>query len=406
MSSGVRVCSQCVARSQLPPLDYSIMDKKRSFISILLLTFSLGFVSVAKAAMPVPAAPAIAAKGYLLMDFQSGHILASNNIDERLEPASLTKMMTSYVVYAEMKNGSFTEEDEVLISERAWRMKGSRMFIEVGKHVKVGELLKGLVIQSGNDATVALAEMVAGSEDSFAAYMNQYAQKLGMSSTNFVNSTGWPDPNHYTTARDMALLGQALIRDFPEQYKMYAQKEFYFNKIKQLNRNRLLWRDKSVDGIKTGHTEAAGFCLVASAQRDEMRLISVVMGAKSDKQRAAESQKLLNYGFRFYESRKIYTAAEVIEQGRIWMGDQETVPLGVVDDFIVTIPRGQDKELDIAMILDKNITAPIQQGQELGTLKVSLKGEVMSERPLVALTDVAEGGIVTRVWHSILRYFE
>jgi D-alanyl-D-alanine carboxypeptidase (penicillin-binding protein 5/6) len=378
---------------------------RHSLLPLFILLFS--FVGTARAAaLPVPAAPAISAKAWMLMDFHSGRVLASENVDERMEPASLTKMMTAYVVYAELHRGSFTRATETVVSEKAWRMEGSKMFIEVGKRVTVDDLLKGLIIQSGNDASVALAELTAGSEDSFADYMNSYAERLGMTGTHFVNATGLPHPEHYTTAHDMARLGAALIRDFPEEYKLYAQKSFEYNGIEQNNRNRLLWRDKSVDGIKTGHTEAAGYCLVASAMQDDMRLVSVVMGTSSDKARSAETQKLLNYGFRFFESYKLYSAGEALEQARIWKGSQKELPLGVQSDVYVTIPRGRRDSLQAQVELQPQITAPAQQGQAYGELKISAEGEPLLAAPLVALQAVPEGGFIQRAMDSVLLYFE
>jgi len=358
------------------------------------------------AALPVPAAPALAAETWLLMDFNSGRVLAERDPDARREPASLTKMMTAYVVYAELARDSFTRETETVVSEKAWRTGGSKMFIEVGKRVSVDALLKGLIVQSGNDASVALAELAAGSEDSFADYMNSYAERLGMRATHFVNATGLPHPEHYTTARDMAILGAALIRDFPEEYKLYAQRSYEYNGIDQPNRNRLLWRDKSVDGIKTGHTEAAGYCLVASAKQDEMRLISVVMGASSDKSRSAETQKLLNYGFRFYETHRLYSAGEAIEQARIWKGASEQLPLGVAADLYATVPRGRQGELQAQVELSPMIVAPTARGERHGELRISLAGEPLHSAPLVALEDVAEGGFLQRAMDSVLLYFQ
>jgi len=285
-------------------------------------------------------------------------------------------------------------------------MKGSKMFVEVGKQVSVGDLLKGLIIQSGNDASVALAEYVAGSESAFAGYMNHQAKLLGMNNTNFVNSTGWPDENHYSTARDIALLTRTVIRDFPESYRLYKEREYTFNDIRQFNRNRLLWRDETVDGVKTGHTDAAGFCLVASARREDMRLISVVLGTDSDKARTQSSQALLNYGFRFYETHQLYRAEEILSRARIWYGDQEQVSLGVGKDIYITIPRGRYGELDASMEVDREISAPVQRGQQLGLVSIRLGDELLLSDDLVAMQDVGEGSLFSRAMDRIKLIFQ
>ena len=354
-------------------------------ISLLLITGSI------QAATTVPIAPKLAAKGYVLMDFNSGQVIAENKADQRMEPASLTKMMSTYVISHEIKEGNISLQDKVTISKKAWRMPGSRMFVEVGKQVDVESLMKGIIIQSGNDATVAMAEYVAGSEEAFASLMNTYAQQLGMQNTHFVNSTGLPDPEHYTTPHDLALLASALIRDFPEHYKIYAEKKFTFNNITQYNRNKLLWRDKYVDGIKTGHTESAGFCLVASGVRDGMRLISVVLGTSSDAARVQESQKLLSYGFRFFRSHKLYDANTEIGSTRIWKGASDTVSLGLEKPLYVTVPRGQYKQLKPGISYQSIIEAPINKYQVLGQLTVTLNDKLIAERPLIALEEIEQG---------------
>jgi len=353
-----------------------------------------------------PPAPDIAARGYLLMDYNSSYVIASKKADERLEPASLTKMMTSYIILNELKSGKIGLHDEVLISEKAWRMPGSRTFVEVGKRVPVETLLKGMIIQSGNDATVALAEYVAGSEEVFANLMNQTATALGMSASHFINSTGLPHKDHYTNARDMAILAQALIRDFPEHYAWYSTKEFSYNGIKQYNRNKLLWQDDKVDGIKTGHTEAAGYCLVASAKQDEMRLISVVLGANSENSRARESQKLLNYGFRFFETHRLYEPNEVLTDVRVWKGDNETVALGLNKEMYITIPRDQYDNLNASMKVTPKITAPVNKGKQYGMVEVTLGSETVATQPLVSLQDVAEGGFFDGLIDDALLMFE
>ncbi len=365
----------------------------------LILFLSLLLINVTVAApILVPAPPQIKANGYLLIDFNSGRVIAEKDADTRMEPASLTKMMSSYVVAHELSKGNINLEDEVVISKKAWKMRGSRMFVEVGKRVTVEELLKGVVIQSGNDATVALAEYVGGGEDAFVSLMNQHAKELGMSSTNFVNSTGLPDEDHYTTPRDMATIASALIKNYPDHYEWYAIKEFEFNGIKQYNRNKLLWRDKYVDGVKTGHTESAGYCLVASAKRDDMRLISVLLGASTENSRTAESQKLLSYGFRYFETHRLYAANEVLTDAPIWKGDAETVPLGLTEDLYVTVPRGQYKRLNAAMNITSKITAPTNKGQELGTVVVTLGEKNFAEHKLVALKSVDSGSL----WNNLL----
>jgi D-alanyl-D-alanine carboxypeptidase (penicillin-binding protein 5/6) len=362
---------------------------------LLAVLFSC-FTSV-MAAPPLPAPPKVNAKAHLLMDYHSGQMLAENNIDTSLEPASLTKIMTVYVLANELKEGNISLEDEVMVSEKAWRMSGSRTFIEINKKIQLKTLLMGVIIQSGNDASVALAEHASGNEEVFVELMNQHAQRLGLKGTHFVNSTGLPDPNHYTTARDLATLATALIRDFPETYAYSKMREFTFNKIVQHNRNRLLWQDESVDGLKTGHTETAGFCLVASAERQGMRLISVVLGSASEAERATATQALLNYGFRFYETHRLYGANQPLTQVRVWKGQADQADLGLGEELFVTIPRRQYKELNAAMDLETSVIAPVEKGQAKGTLKISLKGREVAKRPLIALQSVGEGGFVHRV---------
>ena len=355
----------------------------------------------ANAAIIVPPAPPVAAKGFLLMDYDTGHVIASENADIQLHPSSLTKIMTTYVIGQEIKNGTITLDDMVTISENAWSKnfpESSKMFIEVGKQVSVSDLLMGIVVQSGNDACVALAEYIAGSEGAFASMMNSYAQSLGMTSTNYVNSHGLHDPEHYTTPRDMSILSKALIKDLPEIYAMYKEKEFTFNGIKQYNRNSLLW-DKSlnVDGIKTGHTDAAGYSLITSGTQGGMRLVSVVMGTESERARKVENKKLLKYGFRFYETITPYQAGESFVSHRIYMGEQETVDLGIMEDTPITIPRGQRKNLEANFQLDKKLEAPIEKGTVVGKLYLQLDGKDIAEYPLVTLNSVAEGGFIDRV---------
>lgn len=372
------------------------------FISLLWLLSQSVFAAV----KPVPQPPELTADSFILMDFASGKVLAEKDPDKRVEPASITKLLTAYLVDKALAAGDIKMTDMVTISEKAWRMKGSKMFIEVGKQVSVEELIKGMIIQSGNDATVALAEHIAGSEQAFAGYMNHQAALLGMKNSHFENSTGWPHAEHYSTARDIALLSRAIIRDYPESYRFYREKEYTFNEIRQFNRNRLLWRDESVDGLKTGHTDAAGYCLASSAIRDNMRLISVVLGTESDKARTQNSQALLNYGFRFFETQKLYRANDVLKQARVWYGDQEQVSLGVQQDVFVTIARGSYKNLDASIEIDQKISAPIALGQELGLLKVRLDDEIIISQPLVAMQVINDGGIVQKAIDSIKLLFE
>ncbi len=381
----------------------ALMPRIPTLIALLL---ALMVFNHAQAAVPIPAPPTIAAGGHLLIDFNSGRILAEKNAGERLEPASLTKIMTAYAVLRELKEGNISLDEQVLVSKKAWRTPGSRMFIEVNKKVSVEKLLKGMVIQSGNDASVALAEHVAGSEKTFANLMNKHARRLEMDNTHFVNSTGLPAEEHYTTAQDIAKVTAATIREFPEYYKWYAEKEYTFNKIKQHNRNKLLWRDNAVDGVKTGHTDAAGYCLVASAQHDSMRLISVVMGTKSEDARAKESQALLNYGFRFFETHRLYSAGEKLTQIRVWKGDKERVGLGITQDLYITIPRRQYEKLKAGMSISPKIMAPIQQGQSLGSVNIALEGETIAEVPLVALNRVAEGSLWQQAKDTALLWLE
>jgi D-alanyl-D-alanine carboxypeptidase (penicillin-binding protein 5/6) len=345
---------------------------------------------------PIPDPPALNASSYFLVDFDSGRVLAEKNPDDHVEPASITKLMTAYLVDKAIAAGDITLDEMVTISEKAWRMKGSKMFVEVGKLVSVEDLLKGLIIQSGNDASVALAEHIAGSESAFAGYMNHQAELLGMTNSNFVNATGWPHEDHYSSARDIATLTRAIIREFPLSYQYYKEREYTFNEIRQFNRNRLLWRDETVDGVKTGHTEAAGYCLVASAQRDEMRLVSVVLGTDSDKARTKSSQALLNYGFRFYETHQLYGTDEVLQSARIWYGEQEQVSMGVGKDIYITIPRGRYRQLDISMEIDREISAPVTQGQQLGQVSITLDDELVLSENIVAMQSVDEGSLF--VW--------
>ncbi len=356
-------------------------------------------------AMPTPAAPSLGANSYILMDFNSGDLLVENNPDMRVEPASITKVMTSYVVFTELRGGNIKLEDLVNVSEIAWRTGGSRMFIEPGMEVTVEQLIKGMVIQSGNDASVALAEHLAGSEDAFAGLMNHYAQQLGMNNSNFMNATGLPHEEHYTTARDVALLSVALIAEFPEFYHWYSEKEYSFNNIRQHNRNNLLWRDPAVDGLKTGHTQAAGYCLAASAKRDGMRLVSVVLGSSSESSRVSQSQTLLNYGFRFFETVQLYQAGQELAQGKVWKGETEQIRLGIRDELFVTIPRGHYDDLDAQVEMRPEMIAPITEGEEVGQIFVRLDDKEIASRGLVALESINEAGFFGRTWDGMSMWF-
>jgi D-alanyl-D-alanine carboxypeptidase (penicillin-binding protein 5/6) len=382
------------------------MIKMIKFLSSIVILFPLNAL-----AMPVPlpsitpSAPSSTAKSYILMDFNSGKVIADKKSTAKVEPASLTKIMTGYVVINELKMGNIKLDDMVTISKKAWKTPGSKMFIEIGKKVSVKDLIKGMVIQSGNDASVALAEHIAGSEEVFAELMNSYALRLEMLDTNYVNSTGLPNQNHYTTAADLAKLTRSLIEKFPEKYKWYSQKKFTFNGITQYNRNKLLWQDKSVDGLKTGHTESAGYCLVASAKRNKMRLISIVLGTNSVKERVQESQKILNFGFRFFETHKLYEAQQRLDDARVWEGQKDTVGLSLTEDLYITIPRGQYKKIKIETHIQSNITAKITKGQNLGTLQVFLNNTSLAERPLTALDDIEEGSFIKKIIDQIKQIF-
>jgi len=372
-------------------------------IKLVMVSYFLLSASAAYAVItPNPTAPTIAAKSYILQDFASGRVIAELNSEQRLPPASITKLMTAYVVSHELANGNINLADEVLISEKAWRMVGSRSFIEVNTKVPVEVLLRGMIIQSGNDAAVALAEHIAGSEETFAQMMNQYAQQLGMFNTNYQNATGLPSADHYTTAKDIAILSAAIIRDFPEEYKWYAEKEFTYNNITQHNRNKLLWRDTTVDGLKTGHTEEAGYCLAASAQRSGMRLVSVVLGTRSENARAQETQKLFNYGFRFFESHELYKAQDKIADVKVWKGADKLVNLGLEQSLAVTVPRGRYKELVATTNIQQPVIAPIALGATLGQVEIRLGDEIIATQTLVALNEVEQGSWWRRLIDSLM----
>ena len=349
----------------------------------------------------VPSPPNIKVKAFILLDANSGRVLAEKNADQKLKPASLTKMMTMYIVSDALKQGRIKLDDKVLVSEKAWRTGGSRMFIKVGDHVSVNDLIQGVVVQSGNDACVALAEHVAGSENSFADIMNEQANLLGMKDSHFTDSTGMPHPDHYSTARDLSILAKHLIIDFPEYYHYYKEKRFKYNGIPQPNRNRLLWRDANVDGIKTGHTKKAGYCLVSSAKTHDMRLISVLMGAPSDTARVEDTQRLLRYGFRFFETHRLYQAGQALSKERVWYGQNKNVVVTIGKDLYVTIPHGSYKQLDANIEVPSTLQAPITQGQVVGTLRVKLGDKSVSEIPLIAAQADPKGGVFKRLKDSI-----
>jgi len=376
------------------------MSKLRS---LLLLILGLPLLALAE---QLPTPPSLAARSWLLVDVASAQTLAEQAPDQRLEPASLTKLMTAYLSFAAIRQGTLKLDQTVPVSQKAWKTGGSKMFIQVGTQVKVDDLLKGMIVQSGNDACVALAEAIAGDEENFAQMMNREARRLGMRDSNFRNASGLPDPQHYTTARDLALLAAALIRDFPEDYaRYYSLKEFRYNNITQPNRNRLLHIDPSVDGLKTGHTEAAGYCLVSSAKRGPRRLLSVVLGAASDRTRIQESLKLLNYGFQFYDAVQLYASNEAVATLKVWKGQQSTVKVGFTNDLVLTVPKGFGPRIRSELVAPQTLTAPIASGQVLGTLKLSLDDKPLGEYPVLALEAVPAAGIVGRMIDTIRLWF-
>ena len=368
--------------------------------------------AVASGELPIPPPPAPkVSKAWILMDAATGQVLAGENIDTQLEPASITKVMTSYVIAAELAKGKLKPDDQVMMSENAWRTggagtDGSYSGFEVNKTAPLLQMEKGMVVQSGNDAAIALAEHVAGSEQAFASLMNSYAQRIGMKNTNFANATGLSAPGHLSSARDLALLGRALIHEYPESYAYNKLKEFTVGPITQPNRNLLLWRDNSVDGIKTGHHSGAGYCLMASAKRGDQRLISVVLGGSSEEQRAVDSQALLNWGFRFYESHRLYDANKSVATQKVWKGQTNQVNLGVTQPLFVSMPRGRYPQMKSSMDVPKTLTAPITKGQKIGTVKVTLDGKEIASAPLVALEAVEEAGFFKRLWHEILMWWD
>ena len=356
--------------------------------------------SLALAQAPQP--PQVTGRAWVVVDVSSGQILAAEKPDERFEPASLTKLMTAYLVFAALKEKKLTLEQQVSVSERAWRSPGSRMFIEPRKPVSVDELIRGMIVQSGNDACIALAEQLAGSEEAFAAMMNREAERLGMKNSKFMNASGLPDPQHYSTARDLHLLASALIRDFPEQYaQYYSLREYRYNGITQPNRNRLLWLDNTVDGMKTGFTEAAGYCLVASSKRGPRRMLSVLLGTTSESMRAQESQKLLNWGFQFFDAVRLYAANAPVKEIEVWKGARASLKAGFRDDLVVSIPKGQGEKLKAELLSQSPLVAPVAAGTRVGNLRVTFDGKPLGEYPVIALEEVPAAGIFVRAWDTL-----
>ena len=372
-----------------------------------IVILSLGLICAAQAlAQQLPVPPALAAKSWLLLETGSGQVLTAEKPDERIEPASLTKLMTAYLTFAALRQKTIALDTPVTVSQKAWKTGGSKMFIRVDTQVPVEDLIKGMIVQSGNDACVTLAEGIAGSEEAFVAAMNQTALRLGMRSSHFVNATGLPHPEHRTTARDLATLAQAVMRDFPSDYKYYAIKEFSYAGITQANRNRLLWLDPNVDGVKTGHTESAGYCLIASSRRDNRRLLSVVLGTASDPARATESQKLLNYGLQFHETVRLYKASQPVSVFRIYKGRGSELRIGFNQDFYVTVPRGSANRLKAEVIARQPILAPASRGQAIATLRLKLDDTVLADYPMVALQDVPVASLIGRLWDSLMLLFK
>jgi D-alanyl-D-alanine carboxypeptidase (penicillin-binding protein 5/6) len=364
------------------------------------LLFLSALAALAQAAAPQP--PSIVGRSWIVGDLSSGQVLLAEKPDERVEPASLTKLMTAYVAFQALRDRKISLEQQVNVSERAWRAPGSRMFLQPRKPVTVDELVRGMVVQSGNDASIALAEAVAGTEDAFVQVMNREAARLGLKGTKFMNATGLPDPQHYSTAQDLYVLTAALIRDFPREYATYySQKEYRYNSIAQPNRNRLLWLDPSVDGVKTGHTETAGYCLIASSNRGGRRMLSVLLGSTSESTRAQESQKLLNWGFQFFDSVKLHPANQPVKAIEVWKGSDGEVKAGFSSDIIVTVPKGEAEKLKAELLTQQPLLAPVAQGQRVGTLRVTHDGKLVGEYPLVALETVKVAGIFGRAWDTL-----
>jgi len=373
----------------------------KQFLSLYLI---LAFVVNLDALTMVPKAPSLNLTSYILIEASTNTVLAEYNSDEQIAPASMTKVMSGYVIADQVSNGSISLQDKVLISEKAWKTGGSKMFVEAGKRVSVQDLLSGIIIQSGNDATIAMAEYIGGSEEGFVDFMNAYALDIGLSNTLFQNATGFTDPSHFSSARDLSILTQALIKNFPDHYATYKEREFTFSGIRQLNRNKLLWRDKSVDGAKTGHTESAGYCLISSAKRDDMRLITVVAGSPSEEERLTSSQRLLEYGFRFFATKKLVDAGAEVTKARVWGGKKDKVSLGAKEDVLLTLPRADYKDLIVDYELNKNFAVPIQIGDVLGSIEFISNGRVVMSTPLIALEEVRSKGFFGRLWSRIMHW--
>ena len=370
----------------------------RRIILLLLVLPTLAFAQLTP--------PPVAARAWLLLDVGSGQVLTAENPDQRIEPASLTKLMTAYLAFAAVKGKTLTLDQTIPVSPKAWKVPGSKMFIEPQTPVTVKELLHGMIVQSGNDACVALAEAIAGSEEAFAQLMNKEAARLGLKNTHFENATGLPHPSHLTTVRDLSVLATALIRDFPEFYSIYSVKEYTYNKIKQPNRNRLLFLDPTVDGVKTGHTDSAGYCLIASAKRNDRRLLSVVVGTTSDSVRAQESQKLLNWGYLAYDTVKVYSANQAVNEPRVWKGKENTVKAGFLNDFVLSVPKGDADKLKANVVSQQPLLAPIAKGQQIGTLQLSLGDKPIGEYPLVAIDEVPQAGWFGRMYDGVVLWFK
>ncbi|RDI45142.1 D-alanyl-D-alanine carboxypeptidase family protein [Aquicella lusitana] len=387
-----------------------VMKMKQSLIALLIAIIAC-VPAFANPVIPIPTqpqqptftpgTPKIDATGYILIDANSGKILAQKEADTRMPPASLTKLMSLYIISSALKNGQIHMEDKVRISTKAWKTEGSRMFVKVGDEVPLKDLIQGIIVASGNDATVALAEHIAGTEETFTNMMNQQAKLLGMNNSHFTDSTGLPNQDHYSTPHDLAILTQAYIKNFPEDYGFYSEKWFTYNGIRQPNRNRLLWRYQYADGLKTGHTSEAGYCLVASAKKDGMRLISVVMGAPNDQARTEDSIRLMTYGFRFFETHKLYNASTPLVKARVWKGEKTETPLGLTEDLYVTVPTGQYKRLQATLALNNPIKAPIVKGHAYGTVNIMLNNQVVASKPLVALDSNPQGGLLRRLTDSV-----
>ena len=387
-------------------LQLSDMIRQNKTVLSFTILFLFSIFSLTNAyASPIPKPPNPNIKSYVLMDYDSGMIIASKNPALVLPPASITKIMTSYIAFLELENQTLSLEDKITVSKKAWKTGGSKMFIEVGKKIRVSDILQGIITSSGNDASVALAEHISGDEETFSIYMNQIATNMGLKNTNYVNSTGLPNDQLYTSAEDVAILSKNLIKNFPKRYKLYSKKEYIFNEIKQFSRNKLLYVDDSVDGIKTGFTKKAGYCLVSSAKRANRRLISVVMGAKSPDQRTAISKSLLEYGFRFYETHKIFEKNDVIFNARIFDGEEQEIKLGVLEKQYISVPRRSIKNIKKTYVIDKNLTAPVSKGENVGYVAIKLNDEVVTKINLYALEDIQLGSLYRRTLDSILKNF-